>query len=1179
MLTPLQLRLCGLSAMAPALTEAASQAPSFKLPYTSPSTVQSTPGVPVAYRNGLDSRECIRDPSTDCDQSHLGVGLLTPKRLALSNNNNNNKGHLSLSCKEIGLNFTNRLVGLRDQPTVDATIRGSRITSISHLASTIGLTSELCKREIVRKEEGPAEVQPRDGALLCTMNNSNKNLNNLAAVNTMGMLKTATKLKFSTADEATTKTDVSQATCDTKCPVSPLRDIKSSEGGVTMMMSTVVSVTSDNSDRLLKISKEEEEVMQAKEGLAKTRLQELNTRQVSLERRADCLFRRIQKLQARQVEKHVSDELSAFVEYHQKALEIPSKREKLQLALIGGNANSTSNADIKAEILQSEDVKNLSTAALVNLVRKLESSHGSALRQKYVTLQQIRASDKVESTTTAVKLSKDVCSEMDRVAGTLQSNLRHLENTLDSDATESSSGGESCDEMDGYDDKKIRPVPIMKRAAWKYSVDRAGVASRWTWLQAQVSDLEYRIRQQNEIYRQLRASKAPLVLAESSSLEEASRLAAKSLFSPSPSRLGTKRLNALEGKAVSQEKPSEPLLSPLLTASTAKSLLVQPLPGRHPAQINGYVTTSPPSGTPRGRNGLTDSNEVDGKRLVTSGSLDSSMAASDQSVPTGSASSTVDLSCTASRTRPLKPFRKRKLLRSVGLYHVSRKAAKLSNVRCGCLHPATPCIMCGGRVNNIQVVDSDTMPIEERIALLDPTYHPVLSLEPDVPLSLRFESLMKNGDWQKMTQKPKPIATARKKSRLAGAGNDVHKHSRKLKKNAAATLTAKLKKKLTENKRPRGRGAALLNQESQSERMRKKQIANLTVALKKQRERSLSGSSGSSSKPASPVPSLSSQDANSLSQFTGSMSGLDHKDQSRRSSLLYDASRRRRGESAFDINNIVIPYSMAAATRVERLQYKEILTPKWRLLENEFAEKEDDVTTVVHKTNGLVSPTEEDETEDLAEDAITIRHDRCEQEEKKRFMSYLQTNWNARGRSRNVRSDSRADSSGANTPDPMSPYPLEHHDSPLTTPPSTPAPVMDENGSYGTRRRTTSLSKRDRIFEDYRTTTPDIEEDPIPPWDLRTFPLSDEQMEEMVKEHSRTPPPASPRDPSPERQVADAPLEETKIEPATSRPLSPMSTSSASVMGEDPNDPEWTVSAMSAEKGPRPGIVIKLAKR
>lgn len=31
---------------------------------------------------------------------------------------------------------------------------------------------------------------------------------------------------------------------------------------------------------------------------------------------------------------------------------------------------------------------------------------------------------------------------------------------------------------------------------------------------------------------------------------------------------------------------------------------------------------------------------------------------------------------------------------------------------------------------------------------------------------------------------------------------------------------------------------------------------------------------------------------------------------------------------SYDIDNIVIPYSVAASTRVEKLQYKEILTPR-----------------------------------------------------------------------------------------------------------------------------------------------------------------------------------------------------------------------------------------------------------
>lgn len=45
--------------------------------------------------------------------------------------------------------------------------------------------------------------------------------------------------------------------------------------------------------------------------------------------------------------------------------------------------------------------------------------------------------------------------------------------------------------------------------------------------------------------------------------------------------------------------------------------------------------------------------------------------------------------------------------------------------------------------------------------------------------------------------------------------------------------------------------------------------------------------------------------------------------------LPFQQPRRRRGESSFDINNIVIPMSVAATTRVEKLQYKEILTPRY----------------------------------------------------------------------------------------------------------------------------------------------------------------------------------------------------------------------------------------------------------
>ena len=42
--------------------------------------------------------------------------------------------------------------------------------------------------------------------------------------------------------------------------------------------------------------------------------------------------------------------------------------------------------------------------------------------------------------------------------------------------------------------------------------------------------------------------------------------------------------------------------------------------------------------------------------------------------------------------------------------------------------------------------------------------------------------------------------------------------------------------------------------------------------------------------------------------------------------------KKKAASGNYDINNIVIPYSIAASTRVERIQYKEIPTPGWRNL-------------------------------------------------------------------------------------------------------------------------------------------------------------------------------------------------------------------------------------------------------
>ena len=48
--------------------------------------------------------------------------------------------------------------------------------------------------------------------------------------------------------------------------------------------------------------------------------------------------------------------------------------------------------------------------------------------------------------------------------------------------------------------------------------------------------------------------------------------------------------------------------------------------------------------------------------------------------------------------------------------------------------------------------------------------------------------------------------------------------------------------------------------------------------------------------------------------------------------LMNSQSFQTISSNSYDIDNIVIPHSMAASTRVEKLEYKEIPTPKWRIV-------------------------------------------------------------------------------------------------------------------------------------------------------------------------------------------------------------------------------------------------------
>lgn len=242
----------------------------------------------------------------------------------------------------------------------------------------------------------------------------------------------------------------------------------------------------------------------------------------------------------------------------------------------------------------------------------------------------------------------------------------------------------------------------------------------------------------------------------------------------------------------------------------------------------------------------------------------------------------------------------------------------------------------------------------------------------------------------------------------------------------------------------------------------------------------------------------------------------------------YERSLERRSRTSYDIDNIVIPYSVAAATRVELLPYKEIPTPKWRIIDYDAEEdeaKKSERTEEESKTNQ--NPiADEQADEDISDEAMILRHERALIEERRKFQTFLKFPYSTRSRA-NRRIDSRAESSGANTPDPTSPAPntpsvggdQESIPSPLApSTPMTPLESIAETGETPSnpsaldntpsimnllnsisrkqeRRRTVSTKKEKD--EHRRSSTPDPR-DLIPPYEPLKFPIPNDLFESML---------------------------------------------------------------------------------
>ncbi|XP_063703878.1 KAT8 regulatory NSL complex subunit 1 [Culicoides brevitarsis] len=750
---------------------------------------------------------------------------------------------------------------------------------------------------------------------------------------------------------------------------------------------------------------------------------DIEKRRQQMQRKCDFLLRRLRKLQARYMTQHASEEIVGLIEHCHRF----NRRKEREIALgvkptpllpdilpyqpPPGTSTSGSASDAK--------LMPVSGSAIRNIIKKLEQTATNQkatyskrqLGVKYFQSSQeatrnsvppnapgaIRAPTSANNFSCVHRFEDKVIDQVDQVAGLLHAELRMVERAIDSDATASSSGGESADEMIVYSNTTQQNVQISKRAAWRWARDRSSIASRWTWLLAQISDLEYRIRQHNELYQQIKRTKGAV---------------------------------QLEG-----EPDSEPEVE----------------------SVNGYRGVLPGGSKPV-------ETEADAER--------------------GNG--------TSARTRAFirGTFRKRKLLQTSNLHTISKKAAKSSTIKCGCYWPMHPCALCTGRADPTGPRDlPDTMPESERIALVDPGFHPVLSFPDDATQGVHFEAIMRVPEWQNRVSR----YTQKQASKAAERAANPAKFG--------AEGEQRQKRKYRKKQKP--------GQNNNNNRTKFSQMFK-NAKMQKQRKSSQSGDGGFYNKKSLHLNKAGLGYNDGESGGSGNNSG-----RSKNASPTLGTERKgertsdiRRSRTSYDIDNIIIPYSVAAQTRVEVLPYKEIPTPKWNIID-------DEVDDLLPFTSQELLNNKDMLEEDISDEALMQMHERALLEERKKFAAVMKYPPGNRPRA-NRRTDSHADSSGTNTPiNPTSPGPAATESGPPT--PATPL-EQDPDNSQTTinalhhtvnaltgkreRRRTSSMKLKDGSAVDTRSNTPELKET-IPPYDQRIFPLPDHVFEEMLAEMPR----------------------------------------------------------------------------
>uniref|UniRef100_A0A8D2N258 KAT8 regulatory NSL complex subunit 1 like n=1 Tax=Zonotrichia albicollis TaxID=44394 RepID=A0A8D2N258_ZONAL len=564
--------------------------------------------------------------------------------------------------------------------------------------------------------------------------------------------------------------------------------------------------------------------------------------------------------------------------------------------------------------------------------------------------------------------------------------LSRVEKDLDSDATCSSSDedGEEQTQRLGVNSFCLHSSYTSE---WKWLADRARIGSRWTWLQAQISELEYKIQQLTDLHRQIRATKGMVVLEEfpfpkdilkkqiqlteqeallnatgncQAAIESQDSLPEHD-FEMSPSS-PTLLLRNIEKQSAQLSEIISSLIAPLNLSPASSSLSSKSC--RHRQLVNGISFRA-----------------SDNREVSSAGSwlLDHQHIKKRRRDRTRLRSVSVTNVSTSARTRPLHSFQKRKLYRMHSACHWNQQVGP-----CLSVWERKPKSPAAGSACVLSAVPEEWCTLCcSFVVFRDHRVCVVAVLDVSAQLNM------------KITDSPESCLS----NQYYNAHVSVKQWSSGCLSNSKSQLVLGTPDQLSEGRK-------------------KRHLSETAVGMRK----------------------IALQETTTSSKI-----------------CTHNSRRRLRSESSYDIDNIVIPMSLVAPSKLEKLQYKEILTPSWRVVELQPLEK---------------SQTDEEEVEDLSDKAFSLRHTKFEERERARWSLWEQSRWPRRN-SRQVSYSKNADA--RHSQDVLQ---KDH----CTADPA-PEPALETHSS---------------VCSGMAPLCRDSQEEKSGLWELRVFPLNDEEVEALL---------------------------------------------------------------------------------